>query len=56
MDKRAEARLMSLVKRSNGISEFVDTVIRFLKWYDIPSTWTKKDLRDFYLRHGGKVI
>lgn len=47
-------RLNKLIKQTNNIEEFVQTVLHFLKWYSIPVTWTKADLKSYYFNHGGK--
>lgn len=48
-------RLCRAVRISKNYEHFERRVIQFIKWYDIPITWTKKDIKDFYRLHGGTV-
>jgi hypothetical protein len=55
MDAKDTRRLVKLVLASKDICIFVDNALKHLKWFAIPMAWTKKDLRDFYINHGGKL-
>ena len=43
-------RLLRAVKLSKSYAQFEHRVIQFLKWYDVPKTWTKKDIEVFYFK------
>lgn len=48
-------RLLRLIRDARNYKEFEETVLHFLKWYNVPLTWTKSDLHAFYFNHGGKI-
>lgn len=41
-------RLYKAVKAYKTYKAFEGRVLAFLKWYQVPMTWTKKDLETFY--------
>jgi len=46
-------RIFKLINKVKSYKEFEAIVIKYLKWYEIPKTWTKVDLKAFYiLVHG----
>lgn len=52
--KQNMSRLNRLVKDSKNVREFVETVLHFLSWYQIPITWNKENLKLYYYSKGGK--
>lgn len=43
-------RLKRLAKESKNYESFEIEAIKWLRWYKIPKDWTRKTLKDFYLR------
>jgi len=45
-------RLFRTVKRFKDCEAFVNHVIGFLKYYNLPWYWTKEDLRRYWRKYG----
>lgn len=48
-------KLSRLALKTVEYSKFEDEAMQHLSWYDVPVTWTKKDLREFYQKTRGNA-
>ncbi len=44
-------RLMKLVKKCKTYRQFEEQVLKWLHYYEVPPTWTKVHLEQFYNQH-----
>jgi hypothetical protein len=54
LEERGEHRLLKLLAKTERYCEFERRVISSFRWFQIPITWTRKELREFYYQRGGK--
>jgi hypothetical protein len=47
-------RLLKCLRESQSLGNFIQKVVSHLKWFNIPPTWTKASLIEFYQLNGGK--
>jgi hypothetical protein len=48
-------KLLKLLKRVSNEQEFIEQALKWMKWYQLPIEWTKRDLIEFYRTNGGIV-
>jgi hypothetical protein len=54
LEEKSRHRLLKTLGQVSRYWEFEQKIISCFKWYALPWTWTRKELRDFYYNNGGK--